>query len=83
MKTKAPAILLVITLLAPTVQALAAAGPREDHSSYLAWAFLGMCALIVIVQLMPVVMVVCGLVRGLVRGKALQPQAEVAPDKQG
>ncbi len=68
MKTR----LLILTsalLLGPATLAMAEAGVRQDHSSYLAWAFLGMCALIVIVQLMPVAVLTFGLVKGLLKGK--------------
>ena len=56
-------------LLAPVTQALAEAGTRQDNSQFLVWAFLGMCALIVIIQLMPVAMLAYGLVKGLLKGK--------------
>ncbi|TLM69019.1 MAG: hypothetical protein FDZ69_01705 [Deltaproteobacteria bacterium] len=68
-------------LLSPTSLALAEAGARQDHSQLLVWAFLGMCALIVIIQLMPVVMIAFGLIRGLVKDKAPQPQAQAATDE--
>ena len=57
-------------LLAPATQALAEAGTRQDNSQFLVWAFLGMCALIVIVQLMPVFILAYGLVKGLFTKKA-------------
>jgi hypothetical protein len=52
-------------LLAPAGQALADTAARQDNSQFLVWAFLGMCALIVIVQLMPVFILAFGLVKGL------------------
>jgi len=63
--------LLTALLLAPATLALALAdaGTRQDNSHYLVWAFLGMCALIVIVQLMPVAILAFGLVKGLLKGK--------------
>ncbi len=42
-----------------------AAGARQDHSGILVWAFLGMCALIVVAQVIPALMMATGLVRGL------------------
>jgi hypothetical protein len=52
-------------LLAPAGQALADTAARQDNSQYLVWAFLGMCALIVVAQLMPVFILAFGLVKGL------------------
>ena len=57
--------LVTTLLLAPAGQALAETAARQDNSQYLVWAFLGMCALIVIVQLMPVFILAFGLVKGL------------------
>lgn len=81
MKTRLVQTMLVAMLLAPATRALAEAGARQDDSQFLIWAFLGMCALIVIIQLMPVAMIAFGLVKGLTKGKEPQTQAEVAVDK--
>lgn len=81
MKTRRLTTLLIALLLAPATRALAEAGARQDDSQFLIWAFLGMCALIVIIQLMPVAMLAFGLVKGLVKGKESPAQAEVAVDK--
>lgn len=81
MKTSRRSTFLVALLLAPATRALAEAGARQDDSQFLIWAFLGMCALIVIVQLMPVVVIAFGLVKGLAKGKESPAQAEVAADK--
>jgi hypothetical protein len=52
MKTAARIILpIIISGISST--AFAATGGRQDHSSLVVWAFLGFCALIVIVQLLP------------------------------
>ena len=69
MKTKRITTPLSILLLAPATSALAETGARQDSSQLLVWAFLGMCALIVIIQLMPVAMIAYGLVKGLLKGK--------------
>ncbi len=42
---------------------MAATGVREDSSSILVWAFLVICALIVIVQLMPAMVLAFGLIK--------------------
>jgi len=69
--------LLSAVMLAPATQVLAEAGSRQDHSDFLVWAFLGMCALIVIIQLMPVIMIAYG----LVKGKETPAEAKVTADE--
>ncbi len=78
MKTTRITSLLGTLLLAPATQVLAEATARQDDSQFLVWAFLGMCALIIIVQLMPVAVIAFGLVKGLVKGKAPEAQTETA-----
>jgi len=73
--------LITAALLAPATHALAEAGTRQDHSQFLVWAFLGMCALIVIIQLMPVAMLAYGLVKGLLQGKTETAAKEVTVHK--
>jgi hypothetical protein len=58
-----------VLLLTPATVALAETGTRQDNSQFLVWGFLGMCALIVIFQLVPVAMLAFGLVKGLLKGK--------------
>lgn len=58
----------LIASLASAAPALAATG-REDSSSFLVWAFLSVCGLIVIVQLLPVIFMAFGIVSGAVKGK--------------
>jgi len=70
-----------VTLLSPAALAFAETGSRQDNSHILVWAFLGMCALIVIIQLMPVIMLAYGLVKGLFRGKEKAATIEVASHK--
>ena len=43
MNAKRLITLATAALLAPATQALAEAGPRQDNSQFLVWAFLGMC----------------------------------------
>jgi len=81
MRTKRIAALLGALLLAPATQALAEEASRQDNSQFLVWAFLGMCALIVIVQLMPVAVIAFGLIKGLAKGKETPAQAQAAVDK--
>ena len=81
MNAKRIITLTTATLLAPATHALAATAVRQDNSQLLIWAFLGMCALIVIVQLMPVAMIAYGLVKGLLKGKAETAAKEVTVHK--
>jgi hypothetical protein len=81
MKTKRISTILSGLLLAPATSALAETGARQDSSQLLVWAFLGMCALIVIIQLMPVAMIAYGLVKGLLKGKETPAKAEIIADK--
>jgi hypothetical protein len=77
MKANAASLMSGVLLLATASSALAETAARQDHSQLLVWAFLGMCALIVIIQLMPVVMIAYGLVKGLLKGKETPVAAEV------
>lgn len=81
MNSKHLITVMAAAIFAPATQALAEQTARQDSSQYLVWAFLGMCALIVIVQLMPVVMIAYGLVKGLLQGKKVPAAAEVTADK--
>ena len=81
MNAKRLIILLSAPLLAPATHALAETGVRQDQSQLLVWAFLGMCALIVIIQLMPVIMLAYGLIKGLLKGKETPAAINVAVDE--
>ena len=67
MKTTCTAALAAILAAAPA--AWAADATRVDHSGFLVWAFLGMCALIVVAQLAPAAMLVVGMIKGLVESR--------------
>ena len=81
MKRRHLITLLTALLLSPAGLALAETAPRQDNSQYLVWAFLGMCALIVIVQLMPVAVLAFGLIKGLLKGKPDTAAREAATHK--
>jgi hypothetical protein len=81
MKTYRTLLMTSSMLVLSSTLALAETTARQDHSQLLVWAFLGMCALIIIIQLMPVVMIAYGLVKGLVKGKEIETAAEVTVDK--
>ena len=59
------ALLGAIAGIVPAATAFAATGAREDNSGIFVWIFLGFCALIVIGQLLPAVMMVMGFAKGL------------------
>ena len=49
------------------VPAVAQTG-REDNSGVFVWAFLGLCALIVVAQLIPAIMMLAGSLKAAFRG---------------
>jgi hypothetical protein len=58
------ALITIMGIIAPAA-AFAASGAREDSSGIFVWVFLGFCALIVIVQVIPAVLLMFGLAKGL------------------
>jgi len=52
--------------LAPVTAFAAASGLREDNSGFFVWVFLGFCALIVVAQVVPALLLMTGMVKGLV-----------------
>jgi uncharacterized protein (DUF697 family) len=66
---------LVAALLGNVTSAFAASGAREDNSGILVWVFLGMCALIVVLQLVPAVMTMVGAAKGV--AESMAKKAEV------
>lgn len=51
-------------ILAP-LTALAASGAHEDGSGFFVWVFLGFCALIVVAQVVPAILLMLGLAKGV------------------
>ena len=51
-------------IIAP-VTAFAASGAREDNSGVFVWVFLGFCALIVVAQIIPAIMLMFGMAKGI------------------
>lgn len=78
MKAKLIQIPTLIGLLAFSVPAFAAQVAREDHSGLVVWVFLGFCALIVIAQLVPALLLLTGMIKGLLsfKTKSLNQSAE-------
>jgi hypothetical protein len=48
-------IILITILAATAVPALSAAGEREQPNNFVVWMFLGLCALIIIAQVAPLI----------------------------
>lgn len=73
-------IVTFCTLLSSTAlvgEVLAATGNREDSSGLLVWAFLAFCALIILAQLFPAMMMIFGFRKGM------KKPAEEATEKVG
>lgn len=69
MKITARLLSAIGTMVLLSSPVLAAAGGREDSSNVLVWAFLGICGLIIFLQLVPVLSLTYGLVKGITGGK--------------
>jgi hypothetical protein len=52
--------------LAPVTVFAAANGLSEDNSGIFVWVFLGFCALIVVAQVIPAILLMTGMVKGVV-----------------
>ena len=59
------AINTIIALLATTATAFAGNSAWVDNSGILCWAFMGLCALIVVGQLVPAIMVLIGAAKAI------------------
>lgn len=60
-----------VVWLVGTLPALAATGARVDHSGLLVWAFLGLCALIVLAQAVPAALLLVEMARGALMARKL------------
>lgn len=58
------ALAALIATLAPAT-AFAASTLHEDNSGIIVWFFLGFCALIVVVQVIPAIILMLGLAKGV------------------
>ena len=58
-----------ILLLSTVIPALAETGGRTDNSMTLVYLFLGVCGLIIFLQLIPVFALGFGIIRGILSGK--------------
>jgi hypothetical protein len=59
-------ITTIVGTLAPVTAFAAANGLSEDHSGIFVWVFLGFCALIVVAQVIPAILLMTGMVKGVV-----------------
>ena len=59
-------ITTIVGTLAPVTAMAATSGVREDNSGVFVWVFLGFCALIVVAQVIPAVLMATGMVKGVV-----------------
>ncbi len=55
---------MILGIIAP-VTAFAAAGAHEDSSGIFVWVFLGFCALIVVAQVIPALLLMFGMAKGI------------------
>lgn len=58
-------VLAMLTGVIAPATAFAAAGAREDSSGMFVWVFLGFCALIVVAQVIPALLLMFGMVKGI------------------
>jgi uncharacterized membrane protein len=64
MKTTQLTLTTVILTLAMFSEAFAASTTRVYSSGIFVLAFIGLCALVVVIQLIPAIMTMCGMIKG-------------------
>ena len=82
MKNKLTILMILITQFGLVSNLMAATGVREDTSMFLVWMFLGMCALIVIMQLLPAIFLVFGMCKSLYSGEKLLVKTNVRGEEE-
>jgi heme/copper-type cytochrome/quinol oxidase subunit 4 len=70
--TRVKMIGLIIAAFFTAVPLWAAAAAREDNSDLFVWIFLAFCALVVVAQLIPAILMLLGFAKG-VKKKSVQP----------
>jgi Na+/glutamate symporter len=73
MKTRIANNVLMMAIFSAT-SAFAGSGTREDSSGLFVWIFLGFCALIVVVQVVPALLLFFGFAKGLSKNKVAEPE---------
>jgi len=58
-------VLATLTGIIAPATAFAASGVREDSSGIFVWVFLGFCALIVVAQVIPALLLMFGMAKGI------------------
>jgi len=83
MKWTAKVLTAVTSLMVLCSPVLAQTGAREDSSNVLVWAFLGICGLIIFLQMVPVLSLAYGLVKGIFGEKKanMEDELEAATSK--
>ena len=79
MKNSTGIAIFVATFLSLVTPVFAETAARQDDSNILVWAFLGACALIIFLQLVPVVSMAFALIKGASSSKDVE--MEPAPSK--
>ena len=74
MKTLKNISLVALVSVLSAAPAFASTAGRVDNSGFIVWAFLGFCALIVVAQLVPAVMVMLGIVKAVASPKEVAEQ---------
>lgn len=64
----------VLMSICSVSSAFAAGAAREDNSGLFVWMFLGFCALIVVVQVVPALLMLFGFAKGLSKHKVAETQ---------
>lgn len=77
MKMTAKLMMALSSLLVLSTPVWAATVAREDSSSVLVWAFLGICGLIIFLQMVPVLSLTYGLVKGVFGDKKTNMEEEM------
>jgi len=70
------ALATIMGIIAPAT-AFAASGASEEGSGVFVWIFLGFFAVIVVGQLVPAVMLITGLIKGLTSKSAAEVKPEI------
>jgi len=74
-------LMILATLFGLTSDLMAATAVREDTSMFLVYMFLGMCALIVITQLMPALFLTFAMLKSLFTGEKKEVKVNTAVDE--
>ena len=69
------ALATILGIIAPAT-AFAASGAGDEGSGIFVWIFLGFFAMIVVGQLVPAIMLMTGLVKGVIAKTEVKPEAK-------